>query len=626
MASAPALNFPITATDKTGRAFSAVSGRVRGLSSTFGALSAAVAAIGFVGVMNEVVQVSREFGVLQASLKTVTGSAGAAAEAFDMVQAFASTTPFSVKQATEAFVRLKSLGLEPSEEAMRSYGNTASAMGKDLIQYVEAIADATTGEFERLKEFGIKASTEGENVSFTFQGVTTTVKKNADEIEAYLRAIGENEFAGAMAERAATLDGALSNLSDSTAMLALKVGEGGLAKGVSDVARALSSASTQAGAAAGEFGRLTGIILSGFADQIPNAMSLFTDYMKFVVSFWTEAFQQLVDVLGWVADKFAALPLIGEKFAAWSESLKETSFSVEEFQTKWESGTNAIEAGGQKIEVVSRVISEGLTPALDEAGVSASKTGKELDRMAVRIKRSIETPAESAARKLEELEAVYESGRISAEEYSRAQEQVAKELERDLERIADGADKTTEGFGELGDTVVDVFKRGELSAESFLDIGLKAFDLLFNKAKESEGLGNIFGGGSGGGGIGGGFDLGSIVTGIGDWIPDFGGFFADGGDVAAGKPIVVGERGPELYVPGATGSIIPNHLLGGGGGPIIVNATTNIYAEGAEIGFADRMREIVREEEPRTIAAAIDAVEREAGRGGGFAKSMGRRS
>ena len=74
-------------------------------------------------------------------------------------------------------------------------------MGKNLMQFVEAIADAATGEFERLKEFGIKARTQGEQVSFTFQGVTTTVGKNAAEIENYLRQIGMSSLPGACVSR-----------------------------------------------------------------------------------------------------------------------------------------------------------------------------------------------------------------------------------------------------------------------------------------------------------------------------------------------------------------------------------------------------------------------------------------
>lgn len=45
--------------------------------------------------------------------------------------------------------------------------------------------------------------------------------------------------------------------------------------------------------------------------------------------------------------------------------------------------------------------------------------------------------------------------------------------------------------------------------------------------------------------------------------------FADGGRPPVGRPSVVGERGPELFVPGSSGTIIPNHALGGGGGSAI---------------------------------------------------------
>ena len=41
--------------------------------------------------------------------------------------------------------------------------------------------------------------------------------------------------------------------------------------------------------------------------------------------------------------------------------------------------------------------------------------------------------------------------------------------------------------------------------------------------------------------------------------------FADGGRPPVGKVSLVGERGPELFVPGQSGTIIPNHALGGGG-------------------------------------------------------------
>ena len=62
----------------------------------------------------------------------------------------------------------------------------------------------------------------------------------------------------------------------------------------------------------------------------------------------------------------------------------------------------------------------------------------------------------------------------------------------------------------------------------------------------------LFGGGGGGGGI-----MSLISTGL----SLFGGFFADGGSVSARTPIIVGERGPELFIPPVNGEIISNDVF-----------------------------------------------------------------
>lgn len=186
-----------------------------GLTSTI-ARMASVAAVGALALagLRKAIATQREFDVINAGLITATGSAQNAAEAFEALQEFAENTPYDLAQVSTSFTKLVNLGLTPSERALTSYGNTASAMGKDLNMLIEAVADAATGEFERLKEFGIKAKQQGDNVSLTFRGVTTTIGKNASEIEDYLIALGENEFAGAMAQRMDSLDGKLSNLAD----------------------------------------------------------------------------------------------------------------------------------------------------------------------------------------------------------------------------------------------------------------------------------------------------------------------------------------------------------------------------------------------------------------------------
>lgn len=191
------------------------------------AVSAAISAIAVGALVSKVVEAQRQFDVLFASLKTMTGGTEQATAAWERLVQFAATTPYSLEQAVQGFVKLKALGLDPSERAMTSFGNTAAAMGKDLMQMIEAVADASTGEFERLKEFGIKSKAEGDKVTFTFQNVKTTVQNNAQAINEYLTKIGENQFAGAMSERIKTLDGDISALSDSMQALYLSVSQSG---------------------------------------------------------------------------------------------------------------------------------------------------------------------------------------------------------------------------------------------------------------------------------------------------------------------------------------------------------------------------------------------------------------
>lgn len=177
-------------------------------------VAAAFSGAALTSFIGKVVSVQREFDVLNSSLKTVTGSGAAAERELEWLKDFAKTTPFGLAQATQGFVKMKALGLDPTRAALTSFGNTASAMGKDLNQMIEAVADASTGEFERLKEFGIKAKKEGDSVSLTFQGVTKTIRNSATEITKYLQDIGDTQFGGAMEERAKTLDGTIAALGD----------------------------------------------------------------------------------------------------------------------------------------------------------------------------------------------------------------------------------------------------------------------------------------------------------------------------------------------------------------------------------------------------------------------------
>jgi hypothetical protein len=81
---------------------------------------------------------------------------------------------------------------------------------------------------------------------------------------------------------------------------------------------------------------------------------------------------------------------------------------------------------------------------------------------------------------------------------------------------------------------------------------------------------------------------------------DFSGAFSGralGGQVGAGRPYMVGERGPELFVPGAQGNIVPNNAMGS------ANVTVNVDASGSSVeGDADQASQL-----GRMLGAAVQA-------------------
>lgn len=200
------------------------------LTAKLGAVAAGFLSLGAaIKAVNALVETNRQFEKLRAGLVTATGSVEGMEQAWGALMQYAMDTPYGIEQVTASFTKLINYGLTPSEEAMTSYGDTASAMSKSLDQMIEAVADAATGEFERLKEFGIKAKNNGDTITFTFRGVATTVKNSSKEIEQYLIDLGKTNFGGAMQRQMNTLDGSIANLSDTWEIFKYNLSDGAFA-------------------------------------------------------------------------------------------------------------------------------------------------------------------------------------------------------------------------------------------------------------------------------------------------------------------------------------------------------------------------------------------------------------
>lgn len=109
--------------------------------------------------------------------------------------------------------------------------------------------------------------------------------------------------------------------------------------------------------------------------------------------------------------------------------------------------------------------------------------------------------------------------------------------------------KATSG---MEDAIVNFAKTGKFEWKNFVNMMVE--ELLRSQIRSL--MANLFTSGKAGGGGGGLFD--SIISGAKSL---FG--FANGGPVQGNTPILVGEQGPEVFVPGSNGNIVPNNALGG---------------------------------------------------------------
>jgi len=278
------------------RAASAMGGAMK-------AAGAALVAIGFAKVVSVIVTTSAKFESLRASLKTVTGSLDGARVAMSQIEKFTATTPFQLDEVANSFIILKRMGIDTTAESLKAFGNIAAANGKSFEQLSEAVADAMTGEFERLKEFGIKVKQENGKFIASMGSTQLSVSNSAEELVNSLKSLGEEggAYASGLADQAATMGGKFSNLQDNLASFAKGIGEGGLNTALKEVLDTFNGLFEGSGQLATKIGAGLGAAILTLVDRF-----------KLIVSTGKAIFgglsDMVVDLLGNIKQNFANLP------------------------------------------------------------------------------------------------------------------------------------------------------------------------------------------------------------------------------------------------------------------------------------------------------------------------------
>jgi len=603
----------------------------------FAGLAVAFAAIKISDFGRNIVNVAGSFEQLRVALETVTGSAKNAQVAFDAIQNFADRTPFEVDELTDAFTKLAAYGLNPSIDTLKSLGNTASALGKPLNQAVEALADAATGEFERLKEFGIKASREGDRVKFTFRGITTEIGNNAAEIQQYLLDIGNTEFAGAIEKQSTTLNGLLSTLSSnfkSQAVLILEStgaydglknainGTIGFVKNLAlsfgnlltsiapvldflndmgavfyRVAKGLFDLTLGVGEFAGKFipdlnkavldatilfykwatgiAYLTDKLTGGnTADEVYKIVQGL-ERMRSEGLGVTEVLSKVPTVLEDIVDNGNPVTEWAEKYnKRIQENIENTKSATQELEKMTSAQQKSAESTKQLAEQM-----KAMDETLDEIDKEFVQLNQDYEKWNANVEATLDSllPTRKATKDfykdLMVLDQALKAGKISWEEYADAQ----LALQERIEGTSENTEKVVDEIYSVQDALKELDEAGKDVFSGFTKTvreGGNAFDFLSGKAEQTfNKIVDSF------------IDsqiqnlfnqaIGGFGGGGGGLGSLFAGFFANGGMIPAGKYGIVGEKGPEVVTGPA--NITPMDKVPMNSGATTVTNTFNIY-------------------------------------------------
>ncbi len=150
------------------------------------------------------------------------------------------------------------------------------------------------------------------------------------------------------------------------------------------------------------------------------------------------------------------------------------------------------------------------------------------------------------------LDAMWQA-EVTANKELEAMDLTKKEKDEQLELLEDLRD----GYKSLGTTIVEAFMQGKSASQAFKSALSSLLQKLASRSLDKF-LDAIFKPNMTG--------APSLFENFMSTIPVIGGIFgkrAGGGPVNSGSPYIVGERGPELFVPSMSGQVVPNYAIGG---------------------------------------------------------------
>jgi len=363
------------------------------MSDSFVGLGTAIAGIGFAALAKSAIDASAKFEKYNAVLTNSLRSQAEATKSMAMLQTLAAKTPFTLDELTASYIKFINRGLKPTEKELINLGDIAASQGKSFDQLTEAVLDAGSGEFERLKEFGIRASVAGNQVTLAFRGITQTVAKTPEALQQALIEFGKLDgVAGSMAAVSATLEGRFSNLDDATMALKKTIGDE-LAPTLKDLANLAIRTVEAITTFAKENPNLTRTIVLTTAALAAMALALTTvkGIMMIIPFEAMKAGAGIATAFGPASLAFIAIAAIVALFVNLDSAARSARASIDKMNQEFNKNGSVTEAQKSSLEglaktlltvekntVAARIVQQQFSKAVDEAKNLTSEHRRQL--------------------------------------------------------------------------------------------------------------------------------------------------------------------------------------------------------------------------------------------------------
>jgi len=572
---------------------------------------AAAAGIAAVAVgISKVAQVGSGFEDLKDSLDTVFGGMKQGQQAMDRVMKFAQTTPFQIEDVTKAFIQLKSSGVEPSEDMLQAFADTASTSIDQLgafeamVRLVQRSAAGGLGleEINMLDDRGIPAT----------KMLTEALGKSRDELSEFgktaegaaimvdaLIAGMKEDFGGAMESKMDNLSTKTSNMTIAFKQLADEVFKSGL----------------------GDFLKMMADKLTSIANAISKAIRAVSG-------------RETLDDRGITGSREEQLAIVEKQIADQEELVAARMERLEKTRGNAKRGAlnllNSAKEELQKLkDIRDELKEEGLLTIVINEGFKPEQHLVEFFDTFQKLLKDSADPVDEINKQLLFLDEILADSKI-LEFFGATAEQV-EQVRGHLQEMRDEMGQTATTMGEelqsaiastanaFTNEFVNALMEGENALESFKNFSKRIVQqiiaaflqmMVVNRILNAIfGAGTFttasFGGGTGMGGI-------SVTPGTAG--------SAGGGAAHSGQAMLVGERGPEIFIPSQAGRIMNNadsrSAMGGGSGVTIVQ--NNNFA----LGVGATARAEVQKMLPQIAETSKMAVFEAAARGGAYRKGL----